>query len=78
MRGNAFPIVIAITLGGLAIMGGSVMVWQAGVASPELAPAQEQLIALADWTGESGQKQDLQDYRIFRMSPPTLQPTQSG
>ena len=31
-------------------MGGSVMVWQAGVASPELAPAQEQLIALADWT----------------------------
>ena len=50
MRGNAFPIVIVITLGGLAIMGGSVMVWQAGVASPELAPAQEQLIALADWT----------------------------
>ena len=50
MRGNALPIVIVITLGGLAIMCGSVMVWQAGVASPELAPAQERLIALADWT----------------------------
>ena len=50
MKGKVIPFTIMGMLFALALMGGSVMVWQAGVASPELAPAQEQLIALADWT----------------------------
>ena len=50
MRELAFPITVMVVLLGLVVMSGSVMVWQAGVASPELAPAQVQLLALADWT----------------------------
>ena len=47
MRKMAFPITIVAVLVGLVVMGGSAMVWQAAVASPELAPAQVQLIELA-------------------------------
>ena len=50
MRENAFPITIVAVLLGLVILGGAVMVWPAWVGSPELAPAQMQLLALADWT----------------------------
>ena len=50
MRELAFPITVMVVLLGLVVMSGSVMVWQAGVASPELAPAQVQLLELADWT----------------------------
>ncbi len=49
MRNYAIPLVIVVMLFALALLGGSVMVWQAEVASPELTPAQHQLIELADW-----------------------------
>ena len=50
MREMAFPMMIVAVLVGLVVLGGTVMVWQAWVASPELAPAQVQLLGLADWT----------------------------
>ncbi len=49
MRSYAFPVVIVGALFALVLLGGSIMVWQAGVASPELAPAQKQVVELADW-----------------------------
>ena len=49
MKGKVIPFTIMGMLFALALLGGSVMVWQAGVASPEPTPAQRQLVELADW-----------------------------
>ena len=54
MKGKVIPFTIMGMLFALALLGGSVMVWQAGVASPEPTPAQRQLVELAELGSESG------------------------
>ena len=49
MKGKVIPFTVMGMLFALALLGGSVMVWQANVSGPELTPAQSQLIELADW-----------------------------
>ena len=50
MSNYALLVVIMGMLLSLVVLGGVAMAWQAWVAGPELTPAQQQLIELADWT----------------------------
>lgn len=50
MRSYTLSLTIMASLLALALLGGGVMAWQAWIASPELAPAQDALAKLADGT----------------------------
>ena len=49
MKNYIIPLSVIITLAGLAVLGGSAMVWRAAVSGPEPTPMQQQLAELADW-----------------------------
>ena len=49
MKKYALPLIVALALFSLAILGGSAMVWLAAVSGPEPTPMQQQLADLADW-----------------------------